>query len=77
MPRILKNVLLPVAIIAAAAALALAMVNSREQLPKREAAAEVPDEQPAEISEETGSGDAEGGEEVAAAAVEDDASDES
>ena len=42
MPRILKNVLLPVAIIAAAAALALAMVNSREQLPKREAAVEVP-----------------------------------
>ena len=42
MPRLVKNLLLPAAIIAVAAALALAMVNSREQLPKRERPAEIP-----------------------------------
>jgi RND family efflux transporter MFP subunit len=42
MPRLVKNLLLPAVIIAVAAALALAMVNSREQLPKRERPAEIP-----------------------------------
>ena len=36
MPSLVKNLLLPLVIIAIAAALAFVMVTSREQLPKRE-----------------------------------------
>lgn len=42
MPRLVKSLLLPAAIIAVAAVLALAMVKSREQLPKRERPVEIP-----------------------------------
>lgn len=42
MPRFVKTLVLPAGILALAAALALAMINSREELPRRDKAAPVP-----------------------------------